>query len=229
METASDAVLPIASATTSPLAVSATPEMPADTLSCVAARDSRPPMATSPTVTPLSTLASASVVDLARMPACTALTAPVPERAALFFVRLVAVDVFASTPTSDTDAPPVAPPVAPFSATAPPLRSDSTVSAPMTFIVPSASMKARCSAASAASTTLTATRTPPTLTWRERPSANALTEPSARTVSAPLIMALPVVLKYASAVVAALALATLASVLARFTPTPPAEPVAACA
>ena len=226
METASDVVLPIASATTSPLAVSATPEMPADTLSCVAARDSRPPMATSPTVTPLSTLASASVVDLARIPACTALTAPVPERAALFFVRLVAVDVFASTPTSDTDAPP---PVAPFSATAPPSRSDSTVSAPMTFIVPSASMKACCSAASAASTTLTATRTPPTLTWRERPSANALTEPSARTVSAPLITALPVVLKYASAVVAALALATLASVLARFTPTPPAEPVAACA
>ena len=225
METASDVVLPIASATTSPLAVSATPEMPADTLSCVAARDSRPPMATSPTVTPLSTLASASVVDLARIPACTALTAPVPERVALFFVRLVAVDVFASTPTSDTDAPPVAP----FSATAPPSRSDSTVSAPMTFIVPSASMKARCSAASAASTTLTATRTPPTLTWRERPSANALTEPSARTVSAPLITALPVVLKYASAVVAALALATLASVLARFTPTPPAEPVAACA
>ena len=107
--TASDTVLPTASAVKAPEVLTVMPSTSTSTLSWVEEEAFRLPSSTSPTLTPDLAMASASVRLLARtltLPTC---SVPLPVRDAVLTVALWAVTSLTSAPTRLTSAPPEPP------------------------------------------------------------------------------------------------------------------------
>ena len=107
--TASDTVLPTASAVKAPEVLTMMPSTSTSTLSWVEEEAFRLPSSTSPTLTPDLAVASASVRLLARTLTLPAFRVPAPVREAVLVVALWAVTSLTPAPTRLTSAPPEPP------------------------------------------------------------------------------------------------------------------------